>query len=84
MRHKQENPQGTEMAQPGGFLKRRLAMTYSPTARSCSTIGVRGLNFQVRNGFGWVPPTIVTSQKEIHMDGGRRHVVIVLRGRCVT
>ncbi|MFT6822050.1 MAG: hypothetical protein ACJATT_005885, partial [Myxococcota bacterium] len=42
MRHKQENPQGTEMAQPGGFLKRRLAMTYSPTARSCSTIGVRG------------------------------------------
>ena len=61
--YKQENPQGAGMAQPGGFLKRRLAMTYSPTARSCSTIGVRGLNFQVRNGFGWVPPTIVTSQK---------------------
>ena len=62
---KQEHP--GELAQTSGstrgVLKGRLAMTYSPTARSCSTIGVRGLNFRVRNGIGWDPSTIVTSQK---------------------
>ena len=36
-----------------------VAATYSPTLR-CSTIGVVGLNFSVRNGKRWNPKTITT------------------------
>ena len=35
------------------------AATYSPTAL-CSTIGVNGLNFSVRNGKRWDPIAIAT------------------------
>ena len=37
-----------------------LATTYSPTKRICSTIGARGLNFCVRNGYRCVHSAIVT------------------------
>ena len=35
------------------------AATYSPTTK-CSTIGVNGLNFSVRNGKRWNPIAITT------------------------
>ena len=37
-----------------------LATTYSPTKRICSTIGARGLNFCVRNGYRCDPSAIIT------------------------
>ena len=39
-------------------LKKKAA-SYSP-ALHCSTIGVSGLNFSVRNGKRWDPTTITT------------------------
>ena len=37
----------------------KKAATYSPALR-CSTIGVRGLNFSVRDGKRWNPAAITT------------------------
>ena len=42
-----------------GFSYKKKAATYSPTLR-CSTIGVLGLNFSVRDGKRWNPKAIAT------------------------
>jgi hypothetical protein len=43
-------------------LKRRPAIPTLPQSHLCSTIGVLGLNFRVRDGIGWIPRTMVTGQ----------------------
>ena len=47
-------------------LKRKKAASYSP-ALHCSTIGVSGLNFSVRNGKRWNPTTITTWYGFLHI-----------------
>ena len=58
----QEDLTGREEKRKGSDLMigpLEVAATYSPTLR-CSTIGVVGLNFSVRNGKRWNPKTITT------------------------
>ena len=43
----------------------KAAATYSPTAQR-STIGVRGLNFSVRNGKRWIPAAVATCMALYH------------------
>ena len=43
-----------------GMSKKSLAATYFPTPYRGSIIGVRRLNFRVRNGIGCYTSTIVT------------------------
>ena len=54
-------PTGGNKNKKGQTLKSDLeeAATYSPTTK-CSTIGVNGLNFSVRNGKRWNPIAITT------------------------
>ena len=65
-------------------LKRKKAASYSP-ALHCSTIGVGGLNFSVRNGKRWSPATITTwyGVPHIHLrsfnDAGRNAQMTFLR-----
>ena len=49
--HNKESPECSEDS--------KEAATYSPTCY-CSTIGVNGLNFSVRNGKRWNPAAITT------------------------
>ena len=44
----------------GGDIKKSLATTYFPTPYRGSIIGVRGLDFRVRNGNGYGTSTIIT------------------------
>tara|TARA_B100000676_G_C17299071_1_gene446267 strand:+ start:62 stop:274 length:213 start_codon:yes stop_codon:yes gene_type:complete len=45
-----------------GGLKITPAATYSPTGKTCSTIGAGRLNFRVRDGIGCSPAAITTGK----------------------
>lgn len=46
--------------------EKSLATTYFPTSSRGSIIGVRGLNFRVRNGNGCNTSTMVTKQLKLN------------------
>ena len=55
--HNKKSPLKTAVLR--GLSIKKEAAAYSP-ALHCSTIGVSGLNFSVRNGKRWDPATITT------------------------
>ena len=50
------------------FDKLKVAATYISTSVACSIIGDGRLDFQVRNGAGYDPPSSPTTKRKINTD----------------
>ena len=48
----------------GEIKKLKVAATYIPTSVACSIIGDGRLDFQVRNGAGYDPPSSPTTKRD--------------------
>ena len=51
-----------------GSDKLKVAATYISTSVACSIIGDGRLDFQVRNGAGYDPPSSPTTKRKINTD----------------